>query len=58
MEVNLVGQSIKVFTKRVAKHPRLIQTIGELNFGLLVKQRHGYKHSRANHQVYRLRLLR
>jgi hypothetical protein len=36
----------------------LCKPIGELNFGLSVKQRHGYKHSRANHQVYRLRLLR
>jgi hypothetical protein len=26
MKVNLVGQSIKVFIKRVGKHPRLIQT--------------------------------
>jgi hypothetical protein len=26
MEINLVGQSIKVFTKRVTKHPWLMQT--------------------------------
>jgi hypothetical protein len=26
MKVNLVGQSIKVFTKRVGKHPWLMQT--------------------------------
>jgi hypothetical protein len=26
MKVNLVGKSIRVFTKRVAKHPWLIQT--------------------------------
>jgi hypothetical protein len=58
MEVNLVGQSTRVFTKRIAKHPRLRQHIGELNFKLLVKQRYEYEHARANHQIYRLRLLR
>jgi hypothetical protein len=26
MRVNLVGQSTRVFTKMVAKHPRLMQT--------------------------------
>jgi hypothetical protein len=46
MKVNLVGQSIKVFTKRVANIHGLCKPIEELNFGLSVKQRHGYKHSR------------
>jgi hypothetical protein len=58
MEVNLVGHSTRVFTKRVGKHPRLRQHIGEQNFGLSVKQRYGYKHLRDNHHVYRLRLLK
>jgi hypothetical protein len=30
--VNLVGQSIKVFTKRVGKHPWLIQTYRRTKF--------------------------
>jgi hypothetical protein len=58
MKVNLVGQSIRVFTKGLENIHGLYKHIGELNFGLLVKQRHGYKHSRDNHHVYRLRLLR
>jgi hypothetical protein len=59
MRVNLVGQTIRVFTQKGLQNIHdSCKQIGELNFGLSVKQRHGYKHARANHQVYRLRLLR
>jgi hypothetical protein len=51
MKVNLVGQSIRVFTKKKEKKwlqniHGLYKHIEELNFGLSIKQRHGYKHSR------------
>jgi hypothetical protein len=59
MRVNFVGQTTRVFTQKELQNIHdLSKHIGELNFGLSIKQRHGYKHSRANHQVYRLRLLR
>jgi hypothetical protein len=58
MRVNLVGQSTRVFPKRVAKHSRLMQTYRRTNFGLSVKQRHGYKTFKASNHGYKLRLIR
>jgi hypothetical protein len=59
MRVNLVGQTTRVFAQKGLQNIHdSCKIIGELNFGPSAKQRHGYKHSRTNHQVYRLRFLR
>jgi hypothetical protein len=57
IKVNLVGQSIKVFTKRVVKHPWLKQTYRRTQLWAFDQAKAWIQHSRANHQVYRLRLL-
>jgi hypothetical protein len=42
LELNLVGRSTRVLTKRGAKHTWLMQTYKGTKLGLSVKQRHGY----------------
>jgi hypothetical protein len=58
MRVNLVGQSIKVFTKRVGKHPCLIQTYRRTKLWAFGQAKAWIQTFKGNHQVYRLRLLR
>jgi hypothetical protein len=58
MEINWVGQSIRVFTKRVGKHPQLIQTYRRTQLWAFGQAKTWIQVLKASNHVYRLRLLR
>jgi hypothetical protein len=57
MKVNLVGQSIKVFTKRVGKHPRLMQTYRRTKLWAFGQAKAWIQALKASNHGYRIRLL-
>jgi hypothetical protein len=58
MKVNLVGQSIRVFTKRVGKHPWLIQTYRRTQLWAFGQAMAWIQTFKASNHCYRIRLLR
>jgi hypothetical protein len=58
MKVNLVGQSIRVFTKRVAKHPQLMQTYRRTKLWAFSQAKAWIQTFKASNRGYKLRLPR
>jgi hypothetical protein len=58
MKVNLVGQSIRVSPKRVAKHPRLMQTHRRTKLWTFGQAQAWIQAFMASNHGYRIRLLR
>jgi hypothetical protein len=58
MEINLVGQSIRVFTKIVAKHPWLMQIYRRTKLWAFGQAKAWIQTFKASHHGYRIRLLR
>jgi hypothetical protein len=58
MKVNWVGQSIRVFTKRVGKHPQLIQTCRRTKLWVFGQAKAWIQTFKASNHGYRIRLLR
>jgi hypothetical protein len=58
MKVHLVGQSIRVFTKRVAKHPQLMQTYQRTKLWAFGQAKAWIQTFKASNRGYKLRLLR
>jgi hypothetical protein len=58
MKVNWVGQSIRVFTKRVGKHPRLIQTYRRTKLWAFGQAKAWIQTFKASNHDYKLRLIR
>jgi hypothetical protein len=54
----LVGQSIRVFTKRVAKHPWLKQTYQRTKLCVFAQAKAWIQTFKASNHGYRIRLLR
>jgi hypothetical protein len=57
IKVNLVGQSIKVFTKIVAKHPWLMQTHRRTKLWAFDQAKAWTQTFKASNHGYKLRLL-
>jgi hypothetical protein len=57
MRVNLVGQSIRVFTKRVEKHPQLMQTYRRTKLWVFGQAKAWIQTFKASNHSYKLRLL-
>jgi hypothetical protein len=57
MEINWVGQSIRVFTKRFAKHPRLIKTYRRTKLWAFGQAKAWIQTFKAINHGYKLRLL-
>jgi hypothetical protein len=58
IKVNLVGQSIKVFTKIVAKHPWLMQTHRRTKLWAFGQAKTWIQTFKASKHGYTLRLIR
>jgi hypothetical protein len=58
IKINLVGQSTRVFTKRVAKHPQLMQTYWRTKLWAFGQAKAWIQTFKASNHGYKLRLIR